>query len=314
MSASDHPGDVVLAHGSVGSLGYTLVVSSRPTIKGQLTFKFQSSISASTLFVGDFINIWSTVKEWVVCINKKSGRRIRYATGTDGGNWIHLFPLQDSSEPWQPILFKEHSFTDRYPGYLKTQAGPQANSSMLDEMQRRITHVTGWSSPSHTFPDPSDTNLFARLVRGEIPQWRVWEDDHYVAFLTPFPNTPGLTVVIPRRHLSSDIFSLDTQEFVPLIRAAHHVSRMLATALEIERVGMFFEGFEIDYAHVKIVPVLREVDETAESVGTFYEKYPGYLTTQPGPEKSATDLKAHIVDGLEGCTTKIEEAVQKKVR
>jgi len=313
MSTVDQPGDVVLSHGSVGSLPYTLVVNSRPTINGQLIFKFESSISASTLSLRDFTCVWSTVKEWVACINKQSGRTIRYATGTDGGSWIHLFPLQDTSEPWRPILFNERSFTDRYPGYLKTQSGPQADSSMLDETQRRIIRVTGWSSPSHKFPDPSDTNLFARLVKGEIPQWRVWEDDHYVAFLTPFPNTPGLTVVIPRRHLSSNIFSLEIKEFVPLVQAAHHVSRMLTTALEIERVGMFFEGFEIDYAHVKIVPVLKEVDESADKIGTFYDKYPGCLTTQPGPEKSEKYLNSHIVEGLEGCAAKIEEAVPKYV-
>src|SRR5271170_6788913 len=256
MSANDQLGDVVLAYGSVGSLVYILVVNSRPTIKGQLTFKFQKSISASALSVRDFTGVWLTVKLGVSCINIQSGGRIRYATGTDGGNLIHLFPIQDSFEPWRPILFSERSFTDRYPGYVKTQSGPEADTSMLDEMKSRIIRVTGWSHASYACPIPADTDLFARLVRGEIPQWRIWDDDQYVAFLTPFPNTPGLSVVIPRRHLSSDIFSLASKDFLPFLHAAHHVSRMLAEALEIDRVGMFFEGFEIDYAHIKLVPVL----------------------------------------------------------
>jgi len=314
MSCNDQPGDVVLAHGSVGSLVYTLVVNSRPTVKGQLTFKFQRSISASTLCIRDFTGVWLTVKEWVACINNQSGRKIRYAAGTDGGNWIHLFPLQDSSEPWQPILSNKRSFTDRYPGYVKTWSGPPADASMLDEIKRRITRVTGWLSPMYTYPDRSDTNLFARLVRGEIPQWRIWEDNQYVAFLTPFPNTPGLSVVIPRRHFSSDIFALEVKDFIPFVQAAHNVSRMLTKALEIERVGMFFEGFEIDYAHIKLLPVLKEVDETGESVGTYYEKYPGCLTTQQGPAKTVEDLKVHVIEGLEDCNVKIEEVVQKYVK
>jgi L-asparaginase / beta-aspartyl-peptidase len=314
MSADDQLGDIVLAHASVGSLPYTLVVNSRPTIKGQLTFKFQNSISTSDLSIRDFTGVWLTVKEWVSCINNQSGKKIRYATGTDGGNWIHLFPLQDSSEPWQPIIFGEPSFTNRYPGYVKTQSGPEVDKSMLEEIQRRITRVTGWTTPSYVYPDRSDTNLFARLVRGEIPQWRIWEDNQYIAFLTPFPNTPGLSVVIPRLHLSSDIFSLGFRDFIPFVQAAHHVSRMLTKALEIERVGMFFEGFEIDYAHIKLVPVLKEVDETGESVGTFYEKYPGCLTTQPGPEKTAEELKVQVIEGLEDCIVKIEETLQKYVK
>jgi len=313
MNANDQPGDVVLAHASFSSLAYALAVNSRPTIKGQLTFKFQKSISASDLSVRDFTGVWLTVKEWVSCINNQSGRKIRYATGTDGGNWVHLYPLQDNSEPWKPILFSERSFTDRHPGYVQTQSGPEADKSMLDEMQRHINHVTGWCSPSYAFPDPSDTNLFARLVRGQIPQWRIWEDNQYVAFLTPFPNTPGLSVVIPRLHLSSDIFSLGFRDFIPFVQAAHHVSRMLTKALDIERVGMFFEGFEIDYAHIKLVPVLKEVDETGERVGTFYDEYPGCLTTQPGPKKTAEDLKVHVIEGLEDCISKIEETVQKYV-
>jgi beta-aspartyl-peptidase (threonine type) len=114
--------------------------------------------------------------------------------------------------------------------------------------------------------------------------------------------------------LSSDIFALEVKDFIPFVQAAHHVSGMLTKALEIERVGMFFEGFEIDYAHIKLLPVLKEVDETGESVGTFYEKYPGYLTTQPGPEKTAKELKVHVIEGLEDCNVKIEEVVQKYVK
>uniref|UniRef100_A0A8C9XWC6 HIT domain-containing protein n=1 Tax=Sander lucioperca TaxID=283035 RepID=A0A8C9XWC6_SANLU len=49
----------------------------------------------------------------------------------------------------------------------------------------------------------SNDNLFSRIVRGEQQQWRVWEDNEHVAFLTPYPNSPGLTVVVPRKHLSN---------------------------------------------------------------------------------------------------------------
>ena len=73
-----------------------------------------------------------------------------------------------------------------------------------------------------------------------------------------FPNIHGLTVVIPRRHLSSDILSLEIEEFEAIVIAAYTVSGILQTALDVERAGMFMEGFEIDHAHVKLLPVSME--------------------------------------------------------
>jgi hypothetical protein len=159
----------------------------------------------------DFVGIFYAVKRLTSCINEST----RYAVGTDGGKVVHLFPLQDRSRPWKAITWSQLSFSDRYPGYLTTKSGPPAEKSTLYAIQGRITRVTGWSTPSFAYPDAMDSNLFARLVRGEIPQWRVWEDDMHIAFLTPFPNTPGFTVLIPRRHLSSDILSLE-DDFIHL--------------------------------------------------------------------------------------------------
>ncbi len=57
---------------------------------------------------------------------------------------------------------------------------------------------------------------------GEIPQYRVWEDIHHVAFLTPWPNTPGFTVLIPRKHLSNDIFSLQEDDYIGMLPIFNH--------------------------------------------------------------------------------------------
>uniref|UniRef100_A0A3B5B0Y1 HIT domain-containing protein n=1 Tax=Stegastes partitus TaxID=144197 RepID=A0A3B5B0Y1_9TELE len=50
-------------------------------------------------------------------------------------------------------------------------------------------------------------------------QWRLWEDDGHVAFLTPFPNSPGFTVLVPRRPLTSDIFRLEKGDYEDLVLA-----------------------------------------------------------------------------------------------
>lgn len=135
-----------------------------------------------------------------------------------------------------------------------------------------------------------DKNLFARIIRGELPQYRVWEDDDHVAFLTPFANTPGFTVLVPRKHLVSDIFAIDGQPFEALMVAAHKVTAILKQAFKIERCGMIFEGFEIDYAHVKLIPIHQSAldignfsDDVPKMVMPFTEKYKGFVSSLDGP-------------------------------
>lgn len=60
----------------------------------------------------------------------------------------------------------------------------------------------------------SDT-IFDKIVRGEMHSYKVWEDDSFLAFLTPFPNTPGLTVVIPKHNPGDYIFGLNDELNTP---------------------------------------------------------------------------------------------------
>lgn len=100
----------------------------------------------------------------------------------------------------------------------------------------------------------------------------------------------GFTVLVPRAHLSSDIFSLDKADYGQLIEAAHSVAQVLKSAFGARQIGMMFEGFEIDYAHVKLIPI-RDPSVTSESPhirtplyqAEYHESYPGYLTSLQGP-------------------------------
>jgi diadenosine tetraphosphate (Ap4A) HIT family hydrolase len=287
--------------GSASSYKYVVAVSLEPTLRGQLIYALPSVRKLSSLTANDFVLVWSSIKDFVKRLNHASNVVVRYGAATDGTGMIHLFPLNSSEAEWQPVIHSEETFNEHYPGYLTTKNGPEATTVALDSMQARITRVSGWSVPSFDFPGGvTDTNLFARLVRGEILQWRIWEDSEHVAFLTPFANTPAFTVIVPRRHLPSDILSLDNDTaFVPLMEAAHKVSTILMEALGVDQVGMFLEGFEIDYAHVKLVPIPAQVDErvSADDIGVYHDAYPGFLTTQAGTERTAAEV--HILDSFE---------------
>ena len=183
-----------------------------------------------------------------------------------------------------------------YPGYVTSIDGPTMSDERLDEICGRIREASGVSSPfNNRFDgDPTDDNLFSRIVRGELQQWRVWEDEGHVAFLSPFANTAGFTVLVPRVHLSSNILALEADDYVALIGAAYTVAGVLKRAFGLERCGMIFEGFEIDYAHIKLIPIHEVgpavVQETgggseigSKSESAYQEKYQGYVTSLPGP-------------------------------
>ncbi|MCJ1481016.1 hypothetical protein MMC06_001172 [Schaereria dolodes] len=171
-------------------------------------------------------------------------------------------------------------------------------NSVLERTRDQIAKFSGLTEPfdKQFDGDAADTNIFARIIRGELPQWRVWENNSHVAFLTPYGNTPGFTVIVPRKHLGSDIFALSDNEYVEMVRAAYTVAQYLKEAFGVERCGMFFEGYEIDYAHVKLVPVHhhrltcegRTFDVVA-GAASFQDTYQGYLTTQLGPLASDLD-------------------------
>lgn len=227
----------------------------------------------------------------------------RIALITSGNRTVSLLPLHGLPSPhtWTPILSPETTFHDPQttttqpnPNYITSKSGPRMPSAQLTHLANTITTHT-LSTPNYTFHGPStDTNLFANIIRGtEHPQWRIWEDESHVAFLTPYPNTPGFTVLVPRRHLGSDIFALGEEEYKGLVGAAWTVGRGLMEALGVGRCGMVFEGLEVDYAHVKLVPVYGEGSE-GEDDGereVFREVYPGYVSSLPGPEVGVEDVE-----------------------
>lgn len=116
-----------------------------------------------------------------------------------------------------------------------------------------------------------------------------------MAFLTPFPNSPGFTVLVPRRPLTSDIFKLEKSHYEGLVLAAKKVAGLLEEGLGAWGVGLIFEGFEIDYAHAKLIPLLPRLSGTTENPTKcqppqFHPTYPGYVTSEDGPEASSETL------------------------
>lgn len=136
--------------------------------------------------------------------------------------------------------------------------------------------------------------IFDEIIEGNIPSWKVWEDAAYLAFLTPFPNTPGLTVVIPKKNPGDYVFALDEKEIAGLMAAAKKVAKLLELALDVKRVGLVFEGEGVAHVHAKLYPMHGELDpEKLSAIAhheEFYPEYPGYISTVEGPRMTDAEL------------------------
>lgn len=139
----------------------------------------------------------------------------------------------------------------------------------------------------------STRTIFDDIIDGTIPSWKVWEDDQYLAFLTPFPNTPGVTVVIPKKNPGDYVFSLSDDEVAGLMKASKQVARLLESALGVKRVGMIFEGTGVAHVHVKLYPMHGHLGGETNlwpSHQEFFPEYNGYISSVEGPRMNDAQL------------------------
>lgn len=127
--------------------------------------------------------------------------------------------------------------------------------------------------------------IFCKIVRGEAPSHRIWEDEKHLAFLSIYPNTEGFSVVVPKEHHSSYAFELADEALCDLVLAAKQVGLLLDETLpDMGRTGMIFEGFGVDHVHAKLFPLhgtadLRQWQPIGSDVDKFFHTYEGHLSS-----------------------------------
>lgn len=102
-------------------------------------------------------------------------------------------------------------------------------------------------------------SIFSRIVAGEIPCYKVAEDENYFAFLDISPVAKGHTLVIPKREVDY-IFDLDDKTYVGLTRFAKRVAKAIEKAIPCKRVGVAVMGLEVPHTHIHLVPINKEAD------------------------------------------------------
>lgn len=101
--------------------------------------------------------------------------------------------------------------------------------------------------------------VFTKIVNGEIPAYKVAEDENYLAFLDIFPVAKGHVLVIPKKEVD-DFFDMDDQLFTGLQLFAKKVAAGLKKAIACRKVGVLVLGLEVPHAHVHLIPLQNESD------------------------------------------------------
>lgn len=128
--------------------------------------------------------------------------------------------------------------------------------------------------------------IFTKIAKGEIPSYKVAENDDFYAFLDIAPMAKGHTLVIPK-HVEDDyIFNLEDETYMGLCAFAKKVAEALKAAVPCQRVGVAVLGMEVPHTHIHLVPLQTEGDmdfrkkklelsseEFAEIASSIYNEY-----------------------------------------
>ena len=102
-------------------------------------------------------------------------------------------------------------------------------------------------------------SIFTKIVNGEIPAYKVAEDENYLAFLDIFPVAKGHVLVIPKKEVDY-LFDLEDELYVGLQLFAKKVAVGIKKAFPCEKVGVLVLGLEVPHAHIHLVPMQNETD------------------------------------------------------
>lgn len=118
------------------------------------------------------------------------------------------------------------------------------------------------------------SSIFTKIVNGEIPAYKIMEDEKHLAFLDVMPLVEGHTLVIPKKEVDL-IFDLDSEEFKELFSFAQKVAKKVGAAIPCKRVGVAVIGLEVPHAHIHLVPLqhLHDIDFSRDRLKLSPEEY-----------------------------------------
>lgn len=102
-------------------------------------------------------------------------------------------------------------------------------------------------------------SIFTKIINGEIPCYKIAEDDNFLAFLDVNPNAKGHTLCIPKQEINK-IFDMDEDLYLGLMQFSRKVAKGLEKSIDCKRVGVAVIGLEVPHVHVHLIP-LQDMDD-----------------------------------------------------
>lgn len=102
-------------------------------------------------------------------------------------------------------------------------------------------------------------SIFTKIINGEIPCYKIAENEDFIAFLDVNPNAKGHTLCVPKIEIEK-IFDMDNQHFLGLMDFSRTIAIALEKSIPCKRIGMSVIGLEVPHTHVHLIP-LNEMDE-----------------------------------------------------
>ena len=103
------------------------------------------------------------------------------------------------------------------------------------------------------------SSIFTKIIQGEIPSYKIAEDDRYYAFLDIHPLAEGHTLVIPKQEIDY-LFDLDDDLLAGMMVFSKKVALAIEKVVSCKRIGMAVLGLEVPHAHIHLIPINSEAD------------------------------------------------------
>jgi histidine triad (HIT) family protein len=103
------------------------------------------------------------------------------------------------------------------------------------------------------------SSIFTKIVNGEIPCYKIAEDENYLAFLDVNPNAKGHTLCIPKQEINK-IFDMEEELYLGLMKFSRKVAKALEKTVPCKRIGVAVVGLEVPHVHVHLIP-LHDMDD-----------------------------------------------------
>ena len=102
-------------------------------------------------------------------------------------------------------------------------------------------------------------SIFTKIINGEIPCYKIAEDENYLAFLDVNPNAKGHTLCIPKQEINK-IFDMEEEHYLGLMKFSRKVAKAIEKTVECKRIGVAVVGLEVPHVHVHLIP-LHDMDD-----------------------------------------------------